>query len=213
MNMSEGFLARWSRRKLAQTESPPEAAVEPDNNGPAEGELPESPMRAESKEATPDAQDLDLPPLESIGPGSDVRAFLRAGVPAALSRAALRRAWAADPAIRDFVGLAENSWDFTKPGQIPGFNAIAPNEVKELLARYLDDGGSSKTKPPSPDAAEPASIPERERQNNPPDKDGPEQAAQIAAAHTKEADVPDDEPAGDEAGTSPRAAHGSALPE
>ena len=26
-----------------------------------------------------------------------------------------------DPAIRDFVGIAENTWDFSKPGGVPGF--------------------------------------------------------------------------------------------
>jgi hypothetical protein len=30
----------------------------------------------------------------------------------------------ADPAIRDFVGLSENGWDFTKPDGIPGFGPL-----------------------------------------------------------------------------------------
>jgi 6-methylsalicylate decarboxylase len=47
---------------------------------------------------------------------STIRAFLRPGVPAELARAALRRAWVADPAIRDFIGLAESSRDFNAPG-------------------------------------------------------------------------------------------------
>jgi hypothetical protein len=29
--------------------------------------------------------------------------------------AALRRAWVSDPVIRDFIGIAENQWDFTNP--------------------------------------------------------------------------------------------------
>src|SRR5215207_2247617 len=62
-----------------------------------------------------------LPSLESIGADSDIRAFLAPAVPAELSRAALRRAWAADPAIREFVGLAENAWDFNVPGALHGF--------------------------------------------------------------------------------------------
>ena len=60
-----------------------------------------------------------LPPIESIGGGSDIRPFLAAGVPADLTRAALRRAWSTDPAIRDFVGLSENSWDFNEPDGVP----------------------------------------------------------------------------------------------
>ena len=57
----------------------------------------------------------NLPAIESIGSGSDIRPFLAPGVPADLTRAALRRAWSTDPAIRDFVGLSENSWDFNEP--------------------------------------------------------------------------------------------------
>ena len=50
-----------------------------------------------------------LPTIESIGAESNIRAFLEAGVPGDLARAALRRVWSLDPAIRDFVGLSENS--------------------------------------------------------------------------------------------------------
>ena len=53
-----------------------------------------------------------LPPIGSIGAASDIRPFLAPGVPVDLTRAALRRAWSTDPAIRDFIGLSENSWDF-----------------------------------------------------------------------------------------------------
>jgi hypothetical protein len=61
----------------------------------------------------------NLPPIESIGSGSDIRPFLAPGVPAALARAALRRAWSTDPAIRDFIGLSENSSDFNEPDGVP----------------------------------------------------------------------------------------------
>jgi hypothetical protein len=65
-----------------------------------------------------------LPPIDSITATSDVRAFLAPGVPEELTRAALRRAWVIDPTIRDFVGLAENQWDFTKPDAVPGFGSL-----------------------------------------------------------------------------------------
>jgi hypothetical protein len=66
----------------------------------------------------------NLPPIESIGSGSNIRPFLASGVPADLTRAALRRAWSVDPAIRDFIGLSENSWDFNAPGGVPGFGPL-----------------------------------------------------------------------------------------
>lgn len=53
-----------------------------------------------------------LPPIESIGPESDIRCFLAPGVPVELTRAALRHTWLADPTIHDFVGLSENPSEF-----------------------------------------------------------------------------------------------------
>ncbi len=70
----------------------------------------------------------NLPSVESIVADTDIIAFLRAGVPAELTRAALRKAWTSDPAIRDFIGIAENQWDFNDPNSIPGFGPLAPTE-------------------------------------------------------------------------------------
>ena len=53
----------------------------------------------------------NLPPIESIGADSDIRPFLQPGIPQELTRAALRRAWVTDPAIRNFIGLSANSRD------------------------------------------------------------------------------------------------------
>ena len=74
----------------------------------------------------PNSQPFDLaslPPIDSIGANTDIAAFLRPGVPMELTRAALRRAWTSDPAIRDFVGLVENGWDFNNPDAVSGFGA------------------------------------------------------------------------------------------
>jgi hypothetical protein len=94
-----------------------------------------------------------LPPIESILADSDIRAFLQKGVPAELTKAALRRAWAADPAIRDFIGLAENQWDFTDPTAIPGFGTLEAtgDTVRQLVAQALGE---------LPDETEP--VPQRE---------------------------------------------------
>lgn len=134
----EDFLARWSRRKRA-AEEPSEAAAPPS--------LPDvqkvKDASAVKAEAEP-AEDLDLstlPSLDSITAATDVTAFLRKGVPLTLTREALRRAWLADPAIRDFVGLAENGWDFNDPGVMPGFGPLdhTPEQVRDLVARIVDD--------------------------------------------------------------------------
>jgi hypothetical protein len=65
-----------------------------------------------------------LPSIEAITAETDVRGFLQSRVPAELTRAALRQAWTSDPAIRDFVGIAENQWDFNDPNAIPGFGPL-----------------------------------------------------------------------------------------
>jgi len=127
----EEFLARWSRRKReakAAVEAPPptEPAETPD---PAPSATAENPANAEVDLA-------NLPPVESITAATDVTAFLRHGIPPELSRAALRRAWAADPAIRDFVGLAENAWDFNDPHAMPGFGPLDCSE--EQLGALVD---------------------------------------------------------------------------
>lgn len=128
----EEFLARWSRRKgEART------AVEAPQPLPGPAEVPNPAPPATSENADDAEFDLSsLPPIESITGATDVTAFLRKGIPAELSRAALRRAWAADPAIRDFVGLAENAWDFNDPNAIPGFGPLDCSE--EQLAALLD---------------------------------------------------------------------------
>jgi hypothetical protein len=87
-----------------------------------------------------------LPSIESIAAHTDIAAFLNTGVPAELTRAALRRAWATDPAIRDFIGIAENQWDFNDPNAIPGFGPLDPADnaadwvahVSEVLEQVQD---------------------------------------------------------------------------
>jgi hypothetical protein len=86
-----------------------------------------------------------LPPIESIGIGSDIRPFLASGVPSDLTRAALRRAWSTDPAIRDFIGLSENSWDFNVRDGVPGFGSPTTDDPRQRLARTTGETESLGT--------------------------------------------------------------------
>jgi hypothetical protein len=144
----EDFLSRWSRRKQ-QAQEPPAATKPPEPQaGPPSPRPADAPAATANKPAPPeeDAFDLStLPPIDSITAATDVTAFLRKGVPPDLARAALRRAWVADPTIRDFVGLAENDWDFTDPNAMPGFGPLdqTPEQVRELVARIF--GGPRDT--------------------------------------------------------------------
>ena len=83
-----------------------------------------------------------LPPIASIEAGSDIRSFLAPGVPQELTRAALRRAWVTDPAIRDFVGRSENCWDFTAPDGAPGSAPGATDGAAKLPVGVLDPSNS-----------------------------------------------------------------------
>jgi hypothetical protein len=106
---------------------------------------PKNDDNAAIKEHTPEVP--TLPPLDSIGAGSDIAAFLRPGVPAELTRAALRRAWTSDPAIRDFVGLVENGWDFNDPAAMAGFGPISAQEVTRLVKLIGEVAKPAATEP------------------------------------------------------------------
>lgn len=145
MNEPEKFLDRWSRRKReAADESAPAEAK--DAAG-AIAPIPEAKEKAKEPAAESVFDPASLPPLESITAESDIRAFLQPGVPPDLSRAALRRAWSTDPAIRDFVGLVENGWDFNDPTAMPGFGPIDASEVAQLLARVIGGPREETTAP------------------------------------------------------------------
>ena len=156
MSDQEKFLTRWSRRKRepADETAPPE---KPDAGKPVATGEPSVTSAAQA----PPASEFDLsklPSLDSIGAASDLKPFLQAGVPSALRHAALRRAWLADPAIRDFKGLAENDWDFTTAGGAPGFGELGPGfDTKKLLAEIF---GGAKAPAETPDSAQIAPAPE-----------------------------------------------------
>src|SRR6266436_7092754 len=130
----EEFLARWSRRKREAKV----AADAPAQAQTAETPNPASPVTAEDP-ANAEVDLSTLPPIDSITAATDVTAFLRQGIPQDLSRAALRRAWAADPAIRDFVGLAERAWHFNAPHAMPGFGPLdcSEEELGALVNRIV----------------------------------------------------------------------------
>jgi hypothetical protein len=151
MSDSENFLARWSRLKR-------ESAVEVSGVG----------------ESSPPAFDpASLPSIELIDAATDIRPFLEACVPEDLARAALRSTWSADPAIRDFIGIAESQWDFNDPASIPGFGAhVAADYLSSLAAHSIGSLNTAvgtpaqSTDPATHDPTDPpcqvaAALPER----------------------------------------------------
>jgi Protein of unknown function (DUF3306) len=114
MSERESALLRWARLKQ---EAKTAEGIDGASAGPESVAVPETPL-----------DPANLPSIESIAADTDIMAFLRAGVPAELTQAALRRAWTSDPAIRDFIGIAENQWDFNDPNAIAGFGPMSATE-------------------------------------------------------------------------------------
>lgn len=138
MSEPENFVARWSRlkRENAQERKEPSDAPSPDvQEAPVAGRAVTSSSNQE--EAAP-FDVSQLPSIDSLTASSDIRAFLQSGVPAELTKAALRKIWTTDPAIRDFIGIAENQWDFTDPTAIPGFGPLKEgDDVAKLVAQAM----------------------------------------------------------------------------
>ena len=156
MSEPENFLSRWSRRKLEGEPEKAEAQAPDEPASPAvpAGEAaPQSPHAAKhAKPVEPEFDLTTLPSLESITGETDIRAFLQRGVPAALSRAALRRAWSADPAIRDFKEIAENQYDFATGSDIPGFGSLdaSSEDIRKMVAQVF--GGTPEVAGTEPEA-------------------------------------------------------------
>ena len=158
MTEPENFLTRWSRRKLdAEEATAPTAEATPQTTDkPAENaEVVKTGVAQVQNASAPAFDPATLPSLDSIGAETDITAFLKAGVPGDLRLAALRRAWVADPAIRDFRGLAENDWDFTVPNEAMGFGTIDPGfDTKKMLADVF--GETPRPAATAPEAREEA---------------------------------------------------------
>jgi hypothetical protein len=135
---ADNFVQRWSRRKQAAEARARDLDPQPDSTKANERAPAASPV--EPKADLPSFDPATLPPIDSITAASDIRAFLAPGVTEELSRVALRRAWLTDPTIRDFVGIAENQWDFNQPDGIPGFGSLELTpELRRILAGLIGD--------------------------------------------------------------------------
>ena len=165
----QDFLQRWSRRKLGVAEAQDaeaSAAAEPPQTG--EPQVAPPPAAGATGESPPAFDLAILPPIDSIEAATDIRAFLAPGVPVELTRAALRRAWTSDPAIRDFVGIAENQWDFTNPDAVPGFGSLQfSDDVRAMVSRLFGDAPQAGTGDPAcPER--PGEVPASMDANRPP---------------------------------------------
>jgi hypothetical protein len=131
-DQAKGFLARWSQRK--------QEAKQPEHDAPVvEAKLPTEQIGASEPE--PEFDLSSLPKLEDITSSTDITAFLRDGVPEHLRNAALRKSWALDPSIRNYVSPAlEYAYDWNTPGGVPGSSEIGAGvDVARLVSQIMGE--------------------------------------------------------------------------
>lgn len=179
-----GFLHRWARLKrtggdAAGEDEATEDALpgSSDLAGTAAGREAAQPLAPEPEPEPEPEPDPDLiaslPRIEDITADTDVTAFLRSGVPRALRNAALRRAWAADPRIANYLDPARDYfWDWNAPagmpGGIPGGGGTLGAEAVAKMVRAVvglvqeaDPAASAPAPRPTSVAASPAPAPAR----------------------------------------------------
>ena len=134
MTDKEAFLSRWSQRKRQIAEEARKAAEA-------------APATTPEPEAEDEPFDLSLlPDLEVLTAQTDMSLFLRKGVPDELRNAALRKIWALDPAIRDYVGDAlDYAWDWNAPGGVPGGGELGVGfDTAKMVAQIFGDQPADK---------------------------------------------------------------------
>ena len=151
----DSFIARWSRLKGAAAQ--PDAAAEtppaPAESAPAELAPAELPP-AESAPLSPE-EIAALPPVETLTPLSDITPYLRRGVPALLRNAAMRRMWALNPAIRDYVDDAmEYAMDWNTPGAILGNGPLTAGDDALAMARKVMGAARESAPEAAPEATD-----------------------------------------------------------
>lgn len=152
----DDFLGRWSRRKAEARHAQPEPDPEP------------APEPAEPRSDAEILEELGLPEPESLGPGSDFSAFMKAAVPDHLRRRALRRLWGTNPVLANLDQLVDYGEDYTdkatvvanlqtawKAGRGYYDKLAAEKEAEEAAARERE----AEARPPDEPVAEPSDAP------------------------------------------------------
>jgi hypothetical protein len=189
----KGFLARWSQRKQEAKQPEPKPA-EPA----AESVEPSGSPAPQGEDVTPEFDLSTLPKLEELTASTDITAFLRKGVPEHLRNAALRKSWALDPAIRNYVSPAlEYAYDWNTPGGVPGGGELGAGvDVARLVSQIMGEpaaettsSGASSNEEAAGSPAEPSEAEPSERDlSAKPQEDHPVQSLRRSGEPTAEAE-------------------------
>jgi hypothetical protein len=227
MTVPENLVSRWVRLKREVASAKTEVVAQaPQPVATVAPKLQSDPAPPGDCASIGEAFDpASLPSIETIAAETDIRAFLDGRVPAELTRLALRRAWASDPAIRDFIGIAENQWDFNDPDAIPGFGPLrASDSLPGLLQQALGNAdGLAETMAALPVSREHARSPVPDREPTNPNRSAgrtleaapetrPDLGRLAIGSDTKDAAASSDRDVDTHGGAPNRRSHGSALP-
>ncbi|TVR07518.1 MAG: DUF3306 domain-containing protein [Salinarimonadaceae bacterium] len=191
--MSNGFLERWSRRKIEAKERP---EAEPASDKAADGHVDDAvegadatdeaaPVAPDDPETLSDEEIAALPSIESFTAATDLAPFLRRGVPMALRNAAMRRMWLLDPVISAHRDVAvDYAWDWNIPGGVPGNSGRITSEATRRMLDALS--------PPNPE--QPEEVSEVGSEHGPTKRKAPDKTSDEA---TETSDEATEEPAGD----------------
>ena len=208
MSGDDNFLSRWAKRKREALTQP---AAEAEAPGGEEGQQ----TQADEGEEQPFDLSL-LPDLETLTGESDIQSFLHKAVPDALRNAALRRVWALDPAVRNYVGEAlDYAYDWNTPGGVPGFGEILSDEQSLEFVRNLLAGPETNEKVINDDDARQDHAPSAHTQQVIAEQDKEASDKEIQSAEKVDFIEADDMIAGQsEANSQPlrKLKHGGALP-
>jgi hypothetical protein len=130
----KNFLSRWSQRKRKATLPDDDiAVVKPFDETESAPELIAEGTAKEPFDFS------SLPKLEDITEATDISVFLHKGVPESLRNAALRKAWALDPAIRNYVNPAlDYAYDWNTPGGVPGSSELeAGTDIAKMVRQIM----------------------------------------------------------------------------
>jgi len=185
VSVKRDFLSRWSRRKSEHREGRPEResgqgdestgedaarvrdsdhVLAPQAAVPAAGGA--TVPAAASEGARTDDVPEELPPVESLTPGSDFKPFMRQDIDPATRGAALKRLFS-DPRYNEIDGLDVYIDDYSQADPIPPAMLRMLDQARslELFDGEAEDGSKEPTsKPDSPSAAgSPADAPDADR--------------------------------------------------
>ena len=146
-NDDEGFVARWSRRKIEEKEPSKDTKSEVsklEEGGPLDADS----IRDEGDEGKTNVD--DLPDVETLNESSDYTPFLKEGVPEKLKRMALRKLWKSNPAFGFIDGLDDYDEDYSAIGMVaqeiftnykPGKGMVDPDETEEEIDEVVKAEG------------------------------------------------------------------------